>query len=201
MNIEESKYVAAPDSDIAENQIDIMIVTGSLRKGSLTQKMAKVLSSLAPDAINPVLVNIGDLPIYNEDLETDHPPVEWVRFREEIRKAKGLLFVTPEYNRSVPAVLKNAIDVGSAPHDQNVFESKPAAIVSLSPGAMGAFGANHHLRQSLVFLNVPTMQQPEAYIGNSEQLFDEHDNLINEGTKAYLSKFMHAFVRWVKNHQ
>lgn len=201
MNMEESKYAGGADPDIAAIQLNITIVAGSLRKDSLTLKMAKVLSALAPDSINPVIVNIGDLPMYNEDLETDHPPVEWVRFREEIRKAKGLLFVTPEYNRSVPAVLKNAIDVGSAPHDQNVYEGKPAAIVSLSPGAMGAFGANHHLRQSLVFLNVPTMQQPEAYIGNSERLFDDNGNLIQESTKEYLTKFMHAFVRWVKNHQ
>jgi chromate reductase len=201
MHKEKSKYEAEGPPEINEGQLDIVIITGSLRKDSLTLKMAKVLSTLAPDYISTELISIGNLPIYNEDLETAHPPIEWVEFRERIRKAKGILFVTPEYNRSVPAVLKNAIDVGSAPHGHNMYESKPAAIVSLSPGAMGAFGANHHLRQSLVFLNSPAMQQPEAYIGGSEELFDNEGNLTKESTIAFLIKFMKAFAVWVKQHQ
>lgn len=184
-----------------EKQLDIVIITGSLRKDSLTLKMAKVLKELAPHDIHPVLVHIGDLPIYNEDLDTDVPPMAWSKFRERVKSADGVLFVTPEYNRSVPAVLKNAIDVGSAPGGQNAFEGKPAGIVSLSPGAMGAFGANHHLRQSLVFLNAPVMQQPEAYIGGSEKLFDEQGQLLKADTKDFLLKFMLAFAAWVKLFQ
>ena len=109
-----------------------------------------------------------------------------------------MLFVTPEYNRSVPAVLKNALDVGSRPYGSSVWDRKPGAIVSSSPGAIGAFGANHHLRQSLVFLNVPTMQQPEAYVGHVDKLFDEHGKLVSDGTRKFLQEFMQAFANWVE---
>jgi len=115
-----------------------------------------------------------------------------------MKKFDGVLFVTPEYNRSVPAVLKNALDVGSRPYGQSVWDGKPGAVVSVSPGGLSAFGANHHLRQSLVFLNVPTMQQPEAYIGNVAALFDDSGVLINENTREFLQKFMDAFVSWVE---
>lgn len=184
-----------------EIQFNIAVIIGSLRRDSLTLKMANVLKILAPNSINLNLAYIGDLPIYNEDLETDEPPIEWARFREYIKKVDGIIFVTPEYNRSVPAVLKNAVDVASAPHGQNAFNGKPCAIVSLSPGAMGAFGANHHLRQSLVFLNAPAMQQPEAYIGGSESLFGELGNLQKENTKEFLVKFLLAFEQWLKRHR
>jgi chromate reductase len=109
----------------------------------------------------------------------------------------GFLFVTPEYNRSIPSVLKNAIDVGSRPYGQSVWGGKPGAVISVSPGAIGGFGANHHLRQSLVFLDVPAMQQPEAYIGGAAQLFDAHGNITNETTREFLIKFMDAFAAWV----
>jgi chromate reductase len=111
-----------------------------------------------------------------------------------------VLFVTPEYNRSVPAPLKNAIDVGSRPYGQSVWDKKPAAVVSVSPGAIGAFGANHHLRQSLVFLNMPTMQQPEAYIGGADKLFDASGKITNDGTRDFLTKFMAAYAAWVEKH-
>lgn len=201
MCVEKSANKAENKGYIEKNLFDIVVVIGSLRKDSLTLKMANVLKTLAPHSINLQLVSIANLPIYNEDIETDEPPLEWSRYRERIKKANGILFITPEYNRSVPAVLKNAIDVGSAPHGHNVYEGKPVGIVSLSPGSMGAFGANHHLRQSLVFLNAPAMQQPEAYIGGSEKLFDERGYIIIESTKEFLTKFMIAFAYWVKQHQ
>lgn len=178
--------------------INVVIITGSLRRDSLTLKMAKALIDLAPPSLKMEIVNIGNLQMYNEDLEIPFPPEEWVIFRERIKKAGAVLFITPEYNRSLPAVLKNAVDVGSAPHGQNVYKNKPAAIVSLSPGAMGAFGANHHLRQSLVFLDMPTMQQPEAYIGYSGQLFDDNGAFIQKSAKEYLLKFILAFDRWIE---
>jgi chromate reductase len=108
-----------------------------------------------------------------------------------------VLFVTPEYNRSVPAPLKNAIDVGSRPYGKSARDGKPAAIVSVSPGAIGAFGANQHLRQSLVFLNMPPLQQPEAYIGGAANLFDAEGKLANPGTADFLKKFMEAFAAWI----
>ena len=112
----------------------------------------------------------------------------------------GVLFVTPEYNRSVPGVLKNAIDVGSRPYGKSVWDGKPGAVMSVSPGAIGGFGANHHLRQSLVFLNVPAMQQPEAYIGGAANLFDENGNLANDSIKEFAAKYIHAFAAWVETN-
>lgn len=182
-----------------KDNLTIAVLVGSLRKDSLSLKMAKSLINITPKVINLEIISIA-LPMYNEDLDTDTPPKEWDLFRKKIKQANAVLFITPEYNRSVPAVLKNAVDVGSAPDTKNVFEGKPAAIVSLSPGKMGAFGANHHLRQSLVFLNMPTMQQPEAYIGNSESLFDANGNIIKGNTSDYLISFLDAFINWANLH-
>src|SRR6202040_876980 len=122
-------------------------------------------------------------------MRTAAPPAQWTAFRQRVKAADAVLFVTPEYNRSVPAVLKNALDVGSRPYGNSVWDCKPGAIVSGSPGAIGAFGANHHLRQSLVFLNVPTMQQPAAYLGHAHKLFDEHGKLINDDSRKFLQAF------------
>jgi chromate reductase len=177
----------------------IAVFVGSLRKGSYNLKTAKALKALAPESLSLELVSIGELPMFNEDLE-DNPPQEWVDLREKIHAADGLLFLTPEYNRSVPGVLKNAIDVGSRPYGQNAWDGKPGAVVSVSIGDISGFGANHHLRQSLTFVNVPTMAQPEAYIGNAADLFDENGNLKNESTKDFLRSFMEAFEKWVKTH-
>ena len=176
---------------------DIAVIVGSLRKGSFNRKMAIALRELAPPALQLSIVEIGQLPLYNQDLDAS-PPAEWTAFRERIKKADGVLFVTPEYNRSVPAPLKNALDVGSRPYGQSAWDKKPAAVVSVSPGAVGGFGANHHLRQSLVFLNMPTMQQPEAYIGGAAQLFDASGKIANEGTRGFLIKVMEAFAAWVE---
>ncbi len=174
----------------------IAVLVGSLRKESFTRKTAKALIALAPESLALEIIEIGELPIYNQDME-ETPPDAWTNFRERLKGFDGLLFVTPEYNRSVPAVLKNAIDVGSRPYGKNIWDGKPGAVVSVSPGALGAFGANHHLRQSLVFLNIPTMAQPEAYIGGAAKLFDEHENLTNDSTREFLKKFMAAFAEWV----
>jgi chromate reductase len=174
----------------------IVVLVGSLRKESYNLKTAKALLNLAPESLLLEIVNIGELLLYNEDLEASTPN-EWKVFREQVLAADGVLFITPEYNRSVPAVLKNAIDVGSRPYGKNCWNGKPAAVVSVSPGKMGAFGANHHLRQSLVFVNVPAMPQPEAYIGGAADLFDKTGNLTNESTKDFLKGFMLAFENWV----
>jgi len=177
----------------------IGVLVGSLRKESFSLKTAKALMLLAPDGLIFEIIEIGGLPIYNQDLE-EAPPAAWTDFRERLKTCDGILFVTPEYNRSVPAVLKNAIDVGSRPYGKNIWDGKPGAVVSVSPGALGAFGANHHLRQSLVFMNVLTMAQPEAYIGGAAKLFDERSNLINESTREFLKKFMAAFTEWVARY-
>ena len=177
-------------------QKKIAVFVGSLRKESFSRKMAKALIKVSPDSLALEIVEIGELPIYNQDFD-DKPPVVYTQFRESLKKFDGVLFVTPEYNRSVPAVLKNAIDVGSRPYGQSAWNGKPGAVMSVSPGAIGGFGANHHLRQSLVFLNVLTMQQPEAYIGNAANLFDEKGNLANDSTREFITKFMQAFAEWI----
>lgn len=180
-------------------QKKIAVIVGSLRKESYNRKMAKALMRLAPASLSLEIVEIGALPLYNQDMD-DNPPAVWTEFREWIRKADGVLFVTPEYNRSIPAALKNAIDVGSRPYGKSAWQGKPAAVVSVSPGAIGGFGANHHLRQSLVFLDMPAMQQPEAYIGNAAELFDENGELTAEDTREFAGEFMKAFAAWVEKH-
>lgn len=174
----------------------IAVFVGSLRKESYNLKAAKVLLTLAPESLTLEIVTIGELPLYNADLE-ESLPAQWKVFRDQLKTFDGVLFITPEYNRSVPGVLKNAIDVGSRPFGKNGWDGKPGGVVSVSPGHMGAFGANHHLRQSLVFINVPAMPQPEAYIGGAATMFDESGNLTNESTKEFLKKFMEAFAKWV----
>lgn len=175
---------------------NIAVFVGSLRKESFNLKTAKALISLAPESLSLEIINLSNLPMFNEDLEAT-PPQEWIALREKIKAADGLLFLTPEYNRSVPAVLKNAIDVGSRPYGQNSWSGKPGAVVSVSIGNISGFGANHHLRQSLVFVNVPTMAQPEAYIADASGLFDDSGNLTNDSTKGFLRSFMEAFEKWV----
>lgn len=178
----------------------IAVLTGSLRQDSQTRRLAQLLVDLSPAGPRFRFIEIGDLPLYNEDLETETPPEPWCRFRREIAASDAVLFVTPEYNRSVPAPLKNAIDVGSAPHGANVFAGRPAAIVSASPGRMGAFGANHHLRQSLVFLDMPTMAQPELYLGDSFAALDGDGRPSSPVVERRLTDYMAAFARWVAVH-
>jgi NAD(P)H-dependent FMN reductase/ketosteroid isomerase-like protein len=175
--------------------LDVAVLVGSLRKASLTRKVAKALIELAPDRLKCRLIDIGDLPMYNEDLD-DEPPAPWTRFRKDIANADAIVFVTPEYNRSVPGSIKNALDVGSRPQGKSVWAGKPAAIASVTPYKLGAFGANHAIRQALVFLDVPAMQQPEAYIGGAAELFDDKDQLKNQETHDFLKKFMASFSQW-----
>ncbi|HEY3426858.1 MAG TPA: NADPH-dependent FMN reductase [Negativicutes bacterium] len=177
----------------------IGIIVGSLRKESFSRKIAKALKTLAPTSFEMEEVEIGELSIYNQDFDDEgNPPAAWTAFREQMKTFDAILFVTPEYNRSVPAVIKNAIDVGSRPYGQSIWDGKPGAVVSVSPGGLSGFGANHHLRQSLVFLNIPTMQQPEAYVGNVATLFDASGVLIGESTREFLKKFMDAFANWIE---
>jgi chromate reductase len=172
---------------------DVAVIVGSLREASLSRKAAQALARLAPARLGLRVVEIGDLPLYDEDLEGDNPPAAWTRFRDEVRAADAVLFVTPEYNRSVPGGLKNAIDVGSRPYGQAVWSGKPAAVMSTSMGALGGFGANHHLRQMLTFFDMPVLQQPEAYVGNTPTLFDADGHLVNEQTEAFFKGFVDAF--------
>jgi chromate reductase len=177
---------------------NVAVFVGSLRKGSLNRMTARALARLAPDHLKLRVVEIGDLPLYDQDLDAD-PPEAWTRFRQEVATADAFLFVTPEYNRSVPGALKNAIDIGSRPYGAGVLRGKPGGIVTVSPGALGGFGANHHLRQILVFLDIPVMQQPEAYVGGAGDLFDEGGEIRNDGTRDFLKKFIDAYADWVEN--
>lgn len=175
----------------------IAVLVGSLRKGSYNLKVAKILKEIAPSSLSLYLIEIGDLPFYNEDIDTDTPPASYTLFRNEIADCQGVIFVTPEYNRGLPAVIKNAIDVGSRPYGKNVWAKKPATVISVSQGAIGGFGANHQLRQSLVFLDMPTLQQPEAYIGGISAAFDANGN-IAEKTREFLSLIIQAYAVWVE---
>ncbi|HYX33744.1 MAG TPA: NAD(P)H-dependent oxidoreductase [Oligoflexus sp.] len=175
----------------------IAVIVGSLRKDSLNRKMAKALAALQPPSLQLEIVEIGQLQMYNQDLD-ETPPREWIDFRNKILSCEGVIFVTPEYNRSVPAALKNAIDVGSRPYGKSVWNGKPAAVMSVSPGAIGGFGANHHLRQSLVFLNMPILQQPEAYIGGADKLFDASGAINNDRSREFLKGFVTSYATWVE---
>lgn len=176
----------------------IAVLVGSLRKESFNRKMAIALAKLAPASLAFEIIEIGKLPLYNQDYDDEgNPPEVWTEFRQRMKSFNGFLFVTPEYNRSVPAVLKNALDVGSRPYGQSVWGGKPGAVISVSPGVIGGFGANHHLRQSLVFLDVLPLQQPEAYIGGAAKLFDADGQVANEATLKFLQDFMAVFADWV----
>jgi chromate reductase len=177
----------------------IGILVGSLRKDSFNRKVAYTLMQVAPKSLDMKIIEIGQLPLFNQDDE-EKPPKAWVQFRDEIKPLDGFLLVTPEYNRSVPAALKNALDVGSRPYGKNLWDGKPCAIISASVGAIGGFGANHHLRQSMVFLNTPCLQQPEVYLSFIDKKFDDKGNLNDEKTKQFLRDFMTAFAAWVNAH-
>jgi chromate reductase len=176
----------------------VAVIVGSLRKDSVSRKVARALEALTPN-LKFTEIEIGDLQPFNQDLEAT-PTAEWVKFREDVKAADAVLFVTPEYNRSVPGVLKNAVDVGSRPYGASVWNGKPGAVVSVSPGGIGGFGANHHLRQSLVFLDVVVLQQPEMYINNAAKLFDASGALVSDDVKALFSRFGAAFTAWVESH-
>ena len=175
----------------------VAVLVGSLRKDSFSRKTARALTTLSPASLSLAIVEIGQLPLYNQD-DDDSPPAASVAFKAQIEAAAAVLFVTPEYNRSVPGVLKNAIDIASRPYGRSAWNGKPGAVISVTPGGLGAFGANHHLRQSLVFLNVPAMPQPEAYISHASDLFDDAGELKHHDTRAFLQGFMTAFAAWIE---
>ena len=172
------------------------VLLGSLRKASTSAALARALEHLCPDHLALERISIGDMPIYNQDDE-EHAPESWRTFRKKILACDALLFVSPEYNRSIPAGLKNAIDVGSRPSGQSVWNGKPVAIVTFSPGNLGGFGAHHHLRQSFACLNMPTMPTPEIYLSGSAKLFNEHGAIANPDTEALLKRAMTSFARWI----
>ncbi len=177
------------------NRKQVGVLVGSLRRGSFSRKIAKALISRAPAGLDCNIIEIDELALYNEDLESS-PPAPWVEFREAICRCDALLFVTPEYNRSMPGCLKNATDVGSRPEGKSGFAGLPAAIVSVSPYAAGGFGANHALRQSFVYLDLAVMQQPEAYVGNVKDVINSHGAITSDETDAFLTNFMLMFERW-----
>ena len=180
---------------------NVAMIVGSLRKDSYTRMVAKALAALAPKSLHLDHVEIGNLPHYNQDLDTEgRPPAEWTDFRNRLRDDAAVLFLTPEYNRSVPGVLKNAIDVGSRPYGASVWAGKPAAVVSCSPGALGGFGANHHLRQSLVFLDMPCLQQPEMYLTHVAKAFDASGTLTDDKVRDLLANFITTFEKWVDKY-
>ena len=175
---------------------NVAVLVGSLRKESLTLKVVHALQALAPKDLKLEIVEIGNLPLFNQDQESE-PTAPVKAFKAKIAAADAVLFATPEYNRSVPGALKNAIDVGSRPYGKSAWNGKPAAVISQSMGAISGFGANHHLRQSLVFLNMPAMAQPEAYIANSTTLFDDKGELAKPETREFLTSFLTAFAAWI----
>lgn len=174
----------------------IGFILGSTRKGSFSRTIADKLATLFPDDFEVVFPEVGKLEMYEQDLDDEgQTPVSWTVFREEIKGLDGVVFVTPEYNRSVPPVLKNALDIASRPYGANSWDDKPGAIVSVSPGAVSGFGANHHLRQILTFLNVHAMAQPEAYIGSVMNLLNE-DGTVKEDTVKFLQLIVDSYVAW-----
>jgi chromate reductase, NAD(P)H dehydrogenase (quinone) len=175
----------------------VAVLIGSLCKESFNRRLPRALAALPPASLH---LEIGQPPLYSQDEHEGDPPTARVAFRERVKPFNAMLFVTPEYNRSVPEVWNNALDVGARPYGQSVWDGKPGTVVSVSLGAIGGCGANHHLRQSLVFLSVPTLQRPEAYIGGAAGLFDADGSLTNDSTREFLRKFMTAFAAWIETN-
>lgn len=176
---------------------NIAIIAGSLRKESYSKKIGHSIVEMAPEGFVFKMIDLDGLPVYNQDFDDlGEAPEPYIKFRNEMKAMDGVIFITPEYNRSIPGVLKNAIDVGSRPYGKSIWEGKPGAIFSNSPGNISAFGANHHLRQCMVFLNVPVMQQPEVYLPNIKEEINE-DGKLKDGTcKDFLKKAVDAYIDW-----
>jgi chromate reductase len=179
-------------------QKQIAVIVGSLRAGSYARMLSKALIALAPSSMQLAHVEIGALPHYDQDLETSTPPPAWTEFRNRINSADAVLFATPEYNRSIPGVLKNAVDVGSRPWGKSAWNGKPAAVIGISPGAMGAMAANLHLRQVLYAVNMTVMTYPEAYLPNAASFFDKDGQLTNADTRQFLVGYMRSFEAWLQ---
>ena len=182
-------------------QSRVGVIVGSLRKAAYTRMLARALPELTPPSLQLVDIGIGELPLYNYDLETDNPPPAWTTFRKAVKSTDALLFVTPEFNRGIPGALKNAMDVGSRPWGDSAWMGKPAGVISLTPGALGAMAANHQLRQVLLAVNIAAMPYPEAYIPGAAALFDESGRLTNADTRQFLQTFMEALAAWVGRFQ
>jgi chromate reductase len=182
---------------MASQKHKIGIIVGSLRRDSINRKVANSIKAFTAEWLDCEFIEIGELPLFNQDDEANPTPAV-KKFRERVKAMDGILFVTPEYNRGVPGGLKNAIDTGSRPYGQSVWDKKPAAIVTVAPGAIGGFGSNHHLRQYCVFLNMPMMQQPESYLGRvGDDSFDASGQLAEGPLKDLVIKVAHAFAEWV----
>lgn len=179
-------------------QYNIAVVVGSIRKDSFNKKLARALEKLFPADFSFTHVRIDDLPPYNQD-DDGNPSAEVKRLKGEVKAAQGVLFVTPEYNRSIPGVLKNAIDHASRPYGQSAWDGKPAGVIGASVGAIGTALSQQHLRNILAYLNAPTLGQPEAFIHNKEGLYDADGN-FSEGSKKFLQAWVDAYVAWVKKH-
>jgi chromate reductase len=177
----------------------VAILVGSLRKESINLKLAKALVKLGQGKFEAKFLQIGDLPLYNQDLEADFPQ-EALRLKSEIRDADAVLFVTPEFNRGMPGPLKNAIDWASRPYGKNAFAGKPAAICGASPGAIGTACAQHNLRPTLGYLDISLMGQPELYLQFKEGLIDAEGNIGSDETKKFLQGFADKFIAWMERH-
>ena len=174
----------------------IVTIVGSLRKESFTLKVANALAKLAPAELQLEVVTLHGLSFFNQDMEGT-PPADWLSFRETLQKSNGVLFVTPEYNRSIPGVLKNAIDVGSRPYGKSSFLGKPTGIISNSPGALGGVSAAKHLQNILPGISGPIIGQPEMYLNAIGEAFNEKGELIKEPVRKLLQQYLQAFASWV----
>jgi chromate reductase len=181
------------------SQFKIAVIVGSLRRESFNRQLATALAKLGPADFSFEAVDIGVLPLYNQD-DDEHQAESVLQMKVQIQASQGLMFVTPEYNRSLPGVLKNAIDHASRPYGKSAWAGKPAGILGASPGALGTSLAQQHLRNILAYLDVPTMGQPEAFIQAKEGLFDAHGN-VGEANRPFLQQWMGHFVAWVKLYQ
>lgn len=178
----------------------IAIISGSIRKDGYSTQLAKALQPLFPEGYETEILEIGHLPLYNQDFDAGTPPETYTEFRQKLSDMDAVLFVTPEHNRTIPAALKNVLDVGSRPYGQSAWDGKPAAIISNSPGMLGAFGANHHLRQILTFLNMPILQQPEAYISKISELLDGGGSFKSKNTLKFVQSIVDAFVTHIERY-
>jgi chromate reductase len=185
--------------EAAMNRYQIAVIVGSLRKDSINRKLANALIRLAPPEFSFKLLEIGDLPLYNQDDDANQAP-SVRRLKSEIAASNGLIFVTPEYNRSIPGALKNAIDQGSRPAGQNAWAGKPAGVLGASIGALGTALAQQHLRNILAFLDVPLLGQPEVFLQVKEGFFDEAGNIANQDTRKFLQGWMNRYVAWVQRN-
>ena len=177
----------------------IAVIVGSLRKDSTNRKLALALAKLAPSRFTFEHLRIDDLPLYNQDHD-GNPPEQAARIKREVESADALLFVTPEYNRSIPGVLKNALDTASRPYGKNSFAGKPAGVVGASVGALGTALAQQHLRNVLAYLDVPVLGQPEAFVQVTAGFFDDAGGVSNEGTRKFLQGWVDKYVSWVDTH-